>query len=216
MNRRGFSVAAASALVIGQGFLPAAWAQAKKPEAGNEYLQLGKQVAVEAAAGKIEVVEFFWYNCPYCNAFEPALEAWMKRLPKDVSMRRVPVGFRDDFVPQQRLFYTLEAMGLVEQLHAKVFAAIHGEQQQLNRGEAIADWAAKQGVDRAKFVDVFSSFTVATKTTRATQLQNDYKVEGVPALGVAGRFYTDGSLSGNMPRALQVVDYLLAEIRAGR
>ena len=131
-------------------------------------------------------------------------------------MRRVPVGFRDDFVPQQRLFYTLEAMGLVEQLHAKVFAAIHGERQPLNRGEAIADWAAKQGVDRAKFVEVFNSFAVATKTTRATQLQNDYRVEGVPALGVAGRFYTDGSLSGSMPRALQVVDYLLAEVRAGR
>ena len=214
MKRRDFS--AASALVVGQGLLPAVWAQAKKPEPGGEYLRLGKQVAVDAAAGMIEVVEFFWYSCPHCNAFEPALEAWIKRLPKDVSMRRVPVGFRDDFVPQQRLYYTLEAMGLVEQLHAKVFASIHAERQQLSKGDAIADWAAKQGVDRAKFGEVFNSFGVATKSTRATQLQNDYRVEGVPALGVAGRFYTDGSLAGDMPRALQVVDFLLAEVRAGR
>lgn len=216
MKRRDFSVAAASAFVIGQGVLPAVHAQTRKPDAGADYMRLDKQAAVEAAAGKIEVVEFFWYSCPHCNAFEPTLEAWIKRIPGDVSMRRVPVGFRDDFVPQQRLYYTLEAMGLLDKLHAKVFAAIHGEKLQLNKGDAIADWVARQGVDRAKFVEQFSSFAIATKATRATQLQNDYRVEGVPALGVAGRYYTDGSLAGNMPRALQIVDYLLAEVRAGR
>ena len=171
---------------------------------------------MEAAAGKIEVVEFFWYSCPHCNAFEPALEAWVKRAPKDVAVRRVPVGFRDEFVPQQRLFYALEAMDLLDKLHAKVFAAIHAEKLPLNKGEAIADWIAKQGVDRAKFMERYNDFSTASKAGKATQLQNVYRVEGVPALGVAGRFYTDGTLARNMPRALQIVDFLVAEVRAGR
>jgi protein dithiol oxidoreductase (disulfide-forming) len=187
-----------------------------KPSAGSDYLVLDKRAPVEAAAGKIEVVEFFWYSCPHCNAFEPTLEGWIKRAPKDVVVRRVPVGFRDDFVPQQRLFYTLEAMDLLDKLHAKVFAAIHVEKLPLNKGELIAEWVAKQGVDKDKFMAQFNSFSVATKTTRATQLQNTYKVEGVPALGVAGRFYTDGTLAKNMARALDIVDHLVAEVRVGR
>jgi thiol:disulfide interchange protein DsbA len=216
MNRRDFSVAAASAFTLGPAMLPSAYAQAAKPEAGADYMVLDKKVPVEAPAGTVEVIEFFWYNCPHCNAFEPALDAWVGRLPKDVVVRRVPVGFRDDFVPQQRLFYTLEAMGLVDKLHARVFAAIHAEKQDLSRGEGIANWVAKQGVDKTKFMELFNSFSIATKASRATQLQNAYKVEGVPAMGVAGRFYTDGTLAKSMPRALQVVDYLVAEARAGR
>ena len=218
MKRRDFSAVAASALVLGQSVLPGAWAQAAKPEAGADYLVLDKRAALEAPAGKIEVIEFFWYDCPHCNAFEPALEAWVKKLPKDVYMRRVPVGFRDDFVPLQRLYYTLEAMELLDKMHNKVFAAVHAERS-LNKGAKgaeIADWVVKQGVDKTKFMEQFNSFTVATKASRATQLQNAYKVEGVPALGVAGRFYTDGTLSKNMPRALQIADYLVAEVRAGR
>jgi len=216
MKRRDFAVATVAAAVGGPGLLQVAQAQVAKPESGADYLVLDKRTAVEAPAGKIEVVEFFWYNCPHCNAFEPTLEAWIKRVPKDVHVRRVPVGFRDDFVPQQRLYYTLEAMDLVDKLHGKVFAAIHAEKQQLVKGEAIADWVAKQGVDRAKFMEQYNSFSVATKASKATQLQNAYRVEGVPALGVAGRFYTDGTLARNMPRALQIVDYLVAEVRAGR
>ncbi len=216
MNRRDFSVAAASAVALGQMLLPSAHAQAVKPESGADYLVLDKKVAVEAPAGKVEVIEFFWYNCPHCNAFEPTLDAWVKKVPKDVQVRRVPVGFRDEFVPQQRLFYTLEAMDLLDKLHARVFAAIHAEKQQLTKGEGIADWVAKQGVDKTKFMEQFNSFSIATKASRATQLQNAYKVEGVPAMGVAGRFYTDGTLAKNMPRALQIVDYLVAEVRSGR
>ena len=215
MKRRDFSVAVSAALA-GSTVLSPAQAQVLKPEPGTDYLVLDKKAAVEAPAGKVEVVEFFWYNCPHCNAFEPTLEAWIKRVPKDLSVRRVPVGFRDEFVPQQRLYYALEAMDLLDKLHAKVFAAIHAEKQQLNKGEAIADWVAKQGVDRAKFMERYNDFSTASKAGKATQLQNVYRVEGVPALGVAGRFYTDGTLARNMPRALQIVDYLVAEVRAGR
>lgn len=177
---------------------------------------MDKSAPVEATAGRIEVVEFFWYSCSHCNAFEPTLDAWAKRLPKDVHFRRVPVAFRDDFVPQQRLYYALEAMELVDKLQSKVFYAIHVERLSLNRAETIIEWVGKQGVDLAKFSEQYNSFSVASKASRATQLQNAYKVEGVPALGIGGRFYTDGSLAKNMQRALQVTDFLIAEIRQKR
>jgi len=215
MKRRDFSLACGVA--AGAAWLPTgALAQAKPPQAGTDYLVVEKPAGVEAPAGKIEVVEFFWYSCSHCNAFEPALEGWIKRAPKDVVVRRVPVAFQDSFVPQQRLFYTLEAMGLLDKLHAKVFAAIHGEKQNLTKADAIVDWVAKQGVDKAKFEEQFNSFSVATKATRGTQLQNAYRVEGVPSLGVAGRFYTDSTLTKNMDRALQVVEFLAAQVRSGR
>lgn len=216
MKRRDFSGVCGAAVAASALYMPLVQAQAKPPEAGVDYLVLDKRAPVEAAAGKIEVVEFFWYNCPHCNAFEPALEAWIKRLPKDVSVRRVPVSFRDDFVPQQRLYYAIEAMGLTEKLHSKIFTAIHGEKLQLNKSDAIADWVAKQGVDKGKFLEQYNSFTVSTKATRATQLQNTYKVEGVPALGIAGRFYTDGTLAKNMDRGLLITDFLVSIVRTGK
>src|SRR5450830_646644 len=216
MKRRDFSLSCGLALAGSVLVQSPAWAQLKPPQAGTDYLVVEKRAAVEAPAGKIEVVEFFWYNCPHCNAFEPTFDAWSKRVPKDVVVRRVPIAFRADFAPQQRLFYALEAMGLLDQLHRKVFAAIHSEKQNLATGEAIVDWVAKQGVDKAKFLENFNSFSVSTKTSRATQLQNAYKVEGVPALGVGGRFYTDGSLAKSMERSLQVVEFLIAQVRSGR
>ena len=216
MKRRDFSRAAAGVALVTSLAPAVVGAQGKKPEAGSDYQVLDPRAPVDAPAGKIEVVEFFWYSCPHCNAFEPTLEAWVKKLPKDVAFRRVPVAFRDDFVPQQRLYFALDAMGLVDKLHTKVFAAIHVEKLNLAKADAIADWVAKQGVDKAKFMEQFNSFTVATKATRSTQLQNAYRVEGVPALGVAGRFYTDGSLAKSMERALQVVESLVADERAKR
>lgn len=215
MKRRDFSLACGAALA-GSALLPATAMAQAKPQAGTDYVVVEKRAAVEAPAGKIEVVEFFWYNCPHCNAFEPTLDAWIKRVPKDVVVRRVPIAFRDDFVPQQRLFYALEAMGLVDKLHAKVFVAIHAEKQRLDKADSIIDWVVKQGVDKAKFMEHFSSFSVSTKASRATQLQNAYRIEGVPALGVAGRFVTDGTMAKSMERALQVVDFLAAEVRSGR
>ncbi|MGY8905605.1 MAG: thiol:disulfide interchange protein DsbA/DsbL [Burkholderiales bacterium] len=212
MKRRDFSVATASALAA-SAFLSPALAQARKPDEGTDYMALDKRAPVEAAAGKIEVVEFFWYSCPHCNAFESKLESWIKGVAKDVAVRRVPVAFRDSFVPEQRLFYCLEALGRIDDLHRKVFYAIHVEKLALNKEETITAWAEKQGLDKAKFAELYNSFGVSNKARRAAQLQDAYKVSGVPALGVAGRFYTDGQLAQNMDRALAVTDYLIAEHR---
>jgi thiol:disulfide interchange protein DsbA len=217
MKRRNFSLlAGGSVAAVSTLWAPIAQADVSKPEAGSDYLPLDPRAPVEAPAGKIEVVEFFWYSCPHCNAFEPQLAGWIKTLPKDVAFRRVPVAFRDDFVPQQRLYFALDAMGLVDKLHAKVFAAIHVEKLDLSKAAAILDWVAKQGVDIAKFTEQYNSFSVATKATKAAQLQNAYKVEGVPAMGVGGRFYVDGTLAKSMANALKVVEYLVAGIRSGR
>lgn len=184
--------------------------------AGKDYLTLERPVPTDAGPGKIELIEFFWYSCPHCNAFEPTFMQWIRSAPKDVVVRRVPVAFRDDFAPQQRLYYTLEAMGLIETVHPKVFHAIHVERLPLNTDALIQAWVEKQGVDGKKFAEVYKSFGVAGKVRRAVQLQNEFRVEGVPSLGIAGRFYTDGSLAGSMDRALKVAESLLAQSRALR
>jgi thiol:disulfide interchange protein DsbA len=183
-------------------------------QAGQDYRPLAKPAPVDTPAGRIEVVEFFWYSCPHCNAFEPQLEAWSKRLPKDVVLRRVPVAFRPDFEPQQRLFYTLESLGRLD-LHGKVFQTIHQQRQPLPNEEAILAWLQAQGLDRAKAQAAYQSSGITTKVRRALLLQEAYEVEGVPALGVAGRFYTDGQMAGDMPRAVQVVESLVARLRQG-
>ena len=217
MNRREFSVAAACTVALASLGVPGSLlAQGRRPDEGADYFILDKRVAVEAPAGKIEVIEFFWYSCPHCNAFEPKLVNWIKKQPADVFVRRVPVAFRDDFVPQQRLYYTLEAMGMLEELHHKVFNTIHVDKLVIDKEAAIVAWAEKNGLDKAKFAELYNSFSVQTKARRATQLQDAYKVQGVPAIGVAGRYYTDGTLAGNMDRALQVTDSLVAELRKGK
>jgi thiol:disulfide interchange protein DsbA len=197
MKRREFSVAALTTCTFG----PSAYAQAnKKPEEGIEYVSLDKRVPTEVGDGKVEVLEFFWYSCPHCNLFEPRFASWIKSVSKDVVVKRVPVRFREDF----------------EAMHGKLFNAIHNEKQNLTSGNALAAWAGKNGLAEQKFLETFNSFGVSTKARRATQLQEAFKVQGVPALGVAGRFYTDGSLAGTMERALQITDYLIGEVRRGR
>ena len=214
MKRREFSMAAsaaaAGALTLGAS---SSWAQGAAPKEGKDYIKLGKPASVSAPAGKVEVIEFFWYSCPHCNAFEPQFEAWVKSQPADVVVQRVPVAFNASFVPQQKLYFTLEGMNLRPQLHAKVFRTIHVERNLLKTDDAIFEWVGKQGVDLAKFKTVYNSFTVNNQVRKASQLQNEYDVEGVPAMGVAGRYYTDGTKAGNMENVLRVVNALVASSR---
>lgn len=219
MKRREFSLASlsAAASIGGLGLSTPAFAQGPaKFVVGKDFMKLDRAVPTETEAGKVEVIEFFWYSCPHCSAFEPTFAQWVKNAPKDVVVRRVPVAFREDFAPQQRLYFSLEAMGLLDKIHGKVFQAIHVERLPLSTDASILAWVEKQGVDKNKFADTAKSFGVASKLKRAVQLQNDFKIEGVPSLGIAGKYYTDGTLSGSMERALQVTESLLAQVRQGR
>ena len=213
MKRREFSLAAASALAASTLVVPTARAQGQKFVAGTDYLVLNQPAIVEAPPGKVEVIEFFWYSCPHCNAFEPELSQWITALPKDVFFRRMPVAFNASFVPEQKLYFALESMDKVKELHAKVFRAIHVERLPLNKDGLIFDWVVKQGLDGAKFKEAYNSFSVANQVRKATQLQAAYNVEGVPSMGVAGRFYTDGTLAGSMQVVLQTVDFLVQKER---
>lgn len=214
MKRRDFSLAATSIGLLSLAAVPAHAQRA--PKAGTDFLVLDKRVPVDAPAGKIEVVEFFSYNCPHCNDFEPSLEAWVKAAPKDVAFRRIPVPFvGNDVEAKQRLYFTLEAMGKLEEYHSKVFAAIHAQRQNLNGEANIQAWAERAGLDGAKFKETFASFGVASKARRAAQQTEAYKVAGVPALAVAGRWYVDGETAGSMAKVLQVATFLIGEAKKG-
>jgi len=213
MKRRQFSttVFGAGAAAIA---LPVAVRAQAGPVEGRHYIRLSQPLPVSAAPGKFEVIEFFWYGCPHCAAFEPALEAWTKQLPDDVAFRRVPVAFRPEtYVAHQRLFFALDGMGLVPALQRKVFYAIHVERQRLDSPAEIATFATRNSIDPAKLMEAYNSFGTQAKLKQANQLVDGYKIDGVPAIGIQGRFYTSGTLAGDNERALTVTDFLLQRLR---
>ncbi|MDO5625393.1 MAG: thiol:disulfide interchange protein DsbA/DsbL [Pseudomonadota bacterium] len=209
MKRRAFALGAAAALPAFSGLL----ALPAQAQSGPGYATLKPIAPVDTKPPQIEVVEFFSYGCSHCKNFEPIFSAWKKAAPKDVVVRMVHVGFNKSFEPLQRLYYALESMGEVDKLHAKVFEALQTERKRLNQPEVLFPWIAEQGVDRAKFEETYKSFGVASKVQRAGQLQEAYRVEGTPAVGVAGKYYTDGSMAGGFERMIQLTNNLIAQER---
>lgn len=214
MKRRDFSL---QLTLGGVGCLGALLVQPAhsqgNPVEGTHFTKLAQPAPVAAPAGKIEVVEFFSYGCPHCFSFEPALEGWVKQLPPDVSFRRVPVGFNAAYETYQKIYYSLEAMGQLGAMHRKVFDAIHVQRQRLDKEADIVVFMSANGVDGAKFAEHFNSFSVQTKQRQAKQLSDAYRIDGVPTLGVQGRYVTSGSLAGSNERALAVADKLVQGVR---
>ena len=210
---------------LGLAFVAAgAAASPAQPQEGVDYTRLPQAQTVESGK-KVEVIEFFWYSCPHCAALEPTLVDWVKKKGDAISFKRVPVAFRDTFVPQQKLYYTLEAMGRVDDMHEKVFHAIHVGRNPLDSDKRILDFVVSQGIDRQKFEDMYNSFTVTSKTQQAAKLQKAYQVDGVPLLAVGGMYKTSPALISKNFNArsaaelhgatLQVVDHLITKAASG-
>lgn len=172
-----------------------AGASTASPVSGEDYRTLDKAQPV-AAGNKVEVTEFFGYWCPHCNAFDPEISEWVKAQGDKIVFKRVPVVFHDGDEAQQKMYYALEALGKNEELHKSIFRAIHLERKPLRDEASIADFVASQGVDRAKFVSAFESFSVQSKVARVAPLQSTFQIDSVPMIVVDGRFVTAPSIAG--------------------
>ncbi|WP_085317077.1 thiol:disulfide interchange protein DsbA/DsbL [Derxia lacustris] len=186
------------------------------PVEGRDYRRVDPQQPVGTPAGKIELMDFFWYGCPHCYDFLPALDAWIAHKPADVVIKRAPVAFDPRAEIHTRLYYSLEALGEADRLHDVVFNAMHRDHVVLNSPEAIADFVAKQGIDRKKWTDTFNSFGVQAKTQNQRRVVDAWKIEGTPSVGLGGRYLTAPSMAGSREATIKVMDFLVAQLRSGR
>lgn len=182
---------------------------------GHDYALLKNPQPVSTGS-KIEVLEFFWYRCPHCFQLEPGLDKWLKTLPKDAQIRRMPAVFRDDWMPGAKIYYTLEQMGLLDTLHSKVFDAYHIAHTDLNNPAVLGDWIAKQGVDRKKFEAIYNSFSIQAKAMQGAKLAKVYGINGVPTFIVDGKYVTSMSMTESEPRLFEVLDQLIDMAREAR
>jgi thiol:disulfide interchange protein DsbA len=210
-------------LAAGFASLPAL---AADPQAGTQYVVL-PSVQPTDTGKKVEVVEFFAYYCPHCFAFEPLLSAWVKKQGDNIVFKRVHVPGGAGVLAQQRLFYTLDAMGLLGQYHQKVFDALHQQHLRLSSDEQVFDWVAQNGIDRAKFIDTYRSFGIQARLRRAGTMMDSYGVDRWPLVVVDGRFVTSPSHVGasapegsteaqQQQMALQVMDFLVTKAKADK
>lgn len=196
--------------------------------AGAAPLQEGRDYAIVSpprpveSRDKIEVIEFFWYGCPHCYKLDPTLQQWVKRLPKDVAFRRVPAVFpgKDGrpghWAPLAQVYFSLEAMGLLDKLHGQVFDAIHRDRVNLNDPKVLMDWMASKGVDRQKFADVMNSFATQSKVLRAEQISQAYGFDGVPIIYVDGRYTPISGEAEDPAKMTAIVDQLIDKVRRER
>lgn len=212
-TRRFLAAMAAGTAALATGC--AAPDPSKVPEEGFEYRALERPWPTESG-GRLEVVEFFWYGCPFCNVFEPVLNAWHAKQQPDVALRKVHIAINPNWRPHQQLYFALQAVGKVNEVHERVYYALHAQMLELNTADRIADFVATQGVDRARFLQAFNSAAVRAEMDKANEMAKAFKVDGVPALGVNGKWLTAPHMAGTREQALRVVDYLLARERRGR
>ncbi|QRM17919.1 thioredoxin domain-containing protein [Dechloromonas sp. TW-R-39-2] len=204
--RRSF---VAAIFALGAALTVALPAQAQS--AGKDYTAITPAQPTEDA-GKIEVLEFFSYGCPHCSDFHPQLSSWIGKLPSDVVVKRVPITFgRGAWANIAKLYYTLEITGDLAKLDGDVFKAIHAERINLFEEKALAEWVVKKGVDPKKFAETFNSFGVMSKVKRGDQMAQAYKIQGVPALAVEGKYLVGGK---DFTETLQISDKLIAKVRS--
>jgi len=201
-----------SLVLLSCAFLPA-FALAQAP-GKFQYTEIKAPLAVDD--GKIEVLEFFWYGCIHCYNLEPLVEKWEKTLPKDVQFRRVPAIFNDRWALDAAIFYTFDALGVLDKMHKPFFDAIHRDRLKTDNKQALGEWLQKQGLDQKKFDDTMRSFGVQTRVRRAAQLTAAYKIDGTPAMAVHGRYTVSTEQGRTREGMFETVNYLADSIRKSR
>ncbi len=165
---------------------------------------------------RIEVIDFFFYACPYCNELAPHLDRWLKRKPADVVFRHMPVVRHDSWVPLAKTYFALEAMGEVDRLHLAVYRSYHVEDLYMSQEKVIAEWAAKHGLDSEKFMAIYRSDEVKQKVDLARKMTEAYDIQGTPSIVVDGKYLTSSSMTPGVPQVIPVIDGLVRLARQQR
>jgi len=181
----------------------------------GKFSELKPAQPVSVEGNKIEVIEFFWYGCPHCYNLEPFIETWLKKLPPDVQFRRVPAVFNPRWEHDAEIFYTFDALGVLDRVHKPFFDAIHRDGLRTDNPEALAQWLQRNGIDPKKFNDTMKSFTVKSRTGRAKQMSVAYGIDGTPALAVQGKYTVSAEQGGSREGMLQTVSQLVDVVRKG-
>jgi thiol:disulfide interchange protein DsbA len=201
--------------------LPAKWKE------GQNFSPLPAAQPVSTGPGEVEVVEVFWYGCGHCFALEPRLEAWEKTKPAYIKLVRMPVVWNEVAREDARLFYTLEALGRLNDLHLAVFRELHVNRSPLtvvsgNRVETTAteqkvrEFLLGHGVSQDDFGRTYRSFAVESKIRQAENLSRRYMADHTPMAVVQGKYMTDVGMAGGIDQFFELLDDLAARERAAR
>jgi thiol:disulfide interchange protein DsbA len=209
MNRRWLIVVLALACV-------GASAGAQEPQAGRDFTVVVPPQPTNDPQ-HIVVTEFFSYACQHCFRFNPSLTIWVSKLPKDVVFERVAVVFgRQVWAAPAKIFYALQTLGKVEQLSPDVFGAIHVEHKDFQIDKDIFDWMGAHGVEREKFAAAYNAFSMKASLARGDQLAQTYRLPGVPALVVDGKYMLAISDNGDYGAQLATLDRLVEMARKSK
>jgi len=181
---------------------------------GKTYRLILQQPVADPA--RIEVIDFFFYGCPYCNDMRPMLERWRKALPADVVFRRAPAVRRDTWAPLARTYYTLEALGEIERLHEEVYKSYHDEELSMSQPDIMANWAQRHGIDRARWLEVYNSDEVTRAVEQAKRMTQDYDIQGTPSVVVNGRYLTSSGMTDDVKLVVPVAEQLVRMARERR
>ena len=177
---------------------------------GNGYKDLSAIQPTQDPA-KVEVIEFFWYGCPHCYQFEPAIEEWRANLPANVTFIRQPAVFSAVWAKHAKAYFTAEVLGVVDKVHADFFLDIQVKKQKLSSEEDLAEFFVAHGVDKAAFHDAYNSFIVDTKMRQAKTMGPRYGITGVPAIVVNGKYLVNGKTAGSHGGMIKVMNELIAQ-----
>jgi protein dithiol oxidoreductase (disulfide-forming) len=204
--------------------MPAAAAQS--PTAGTSwqegvnYTRIVPAQPTAVPAGQVEVLEFFWYACPHCYAIDPLVESWKKTKPAYISFSRLHVTWNEAHRSLARLYYTLESMGKLDQMHSEIFKEIHVNSDPLIAGDPTNSaeteriqtaFVKKFGIPEDAFKKAYHSFAVETALQRADQLVQRYRIDGVPTFVVNGKYVVDVRSAGGPDKLLSLVGDLAAQ-----
>jgi thiol:disulfide interchange protein DsbA len=201
------------ALVASAALLPATSLPAAGIDPTGKY-ELVKPPQPTDTPDKVEVVEVFWYGCPHCFTFLPAMEQYAKDKPDYVAVRHMPAIFRDSWVEHARAFYTADLLGVQERIHRPLFEAIHVGKQRLDTREDLMKFFEQHGVSNGDFNKTYDSFAVQTLMRKSQVMQQRYGVRGTPTVIVNGKYRVSGSLAGSPQNIIKVIEALVERERA--